>query len=33
MTISDGTRELFSREAWFDPIEGGMRERVRGFIQ
>jgi transposase-like protein len=25
--------ELFAGEAWFDPIEAGIRERVRGFIQ
>src|ERR671932_507456 len=24
---------LFAGEAWFDPIEAGMRERVRGFIE
>ena len=24
---------LFASEAWFDPIEAGIRERVRGFIQ
>jgi putative transposase len=24
---------LFAGEAWFDPIEVGIRERVRGFIQ
>jgi transposase-like protein len=24
---------LFSGEAWFDPIEAGIRERVRGFIE
>jgi transposase-like protein len=25
--------EPFSGEAWFDPIEAGVRERVRGFIE
>jgi len=25
--------EAFSGEAWFDPIEAGVRERVRGFIE
>jgi putative transposase len=29
---TDG-RELFSGEAWFDPIEAGVRDRVRGFIE
>ena len=24
---------LFAGEAWFDPIERGIRDRVRGFIQ
>ena len=24
---------LFAGEAWFDPIEVGIRDRVRGFIQ
>jgi len=24
---------LFAGEAWFDPIEAGIRERVRGFIE
>ena len=31
-TDADGTA-LFAGEAWFDPIETGIRERVRGFIQ
>src|SRR5690242_9481999 len=31
-TLADGT-EPFSGEAWFDPIEAGVRERVRGFIE
>src|SRR3982074_2432667 len=25
--------ELFAGEAWFDPIEAGIRDRVRGFIE
>jgi len=25
--------ELFMGEAWFDPIEAGIRDRVRGFIE
>ena len=29
---TDGTL-LFAGEAWFDPIEAGIRERVRGFIE
>jgi len=29
---TDGTM-LFAGEAWFDPIEAGIRERVRGFIE
>ncbi len=29
---ADGTG-LFAGEAWFDPIEAGIRKRVRGFIQ
>ena len=29
---TDG-RELFTGEAWFDPIEAGVRDRVRGFIE
>ena len=24
---------LFTGEAWFDPIEVGIRERIRGFIE
>ena len=31
-TEANGTL-LFAGEAWFDPIEAGIRERVRGFIQ
>ena len=31
-TQADGTA-LFAGEAWFDPIEAGIRERVRGFIE
>ena len=26
-------RDLFGGEAWFDPIEAGVRDRVRGFIE
>ena len=26
-------KALFSGEAWFDPIEAGVRDRVRGFIE
>ena len=28
-----GSTALFAGEAWFDPIEAGIRERVRGFIE
>ncbi len=31
-TDADGTA-LFGGDAWFDPIEAGIRDRVRGFIQ
>ncbi len=31
-TQVDGTA-LFAGEAWFDPIEAGIRDRVRGFIE
>ena len=31
-TDADGTG-LFAGEAWFDPIEAGIRDRVRGFVQ
>ena len=31
-TAADGTT-LFTGAAWFDPIEAGIRERVRGFIE
>jgi len=31
-TDADGTT-LFAGEGWFDPIEAGIRERVRGFIE
>ena len=24
---------LFAGEAWFDPIEAGLRDRIRGFIE
>lgn len=30
-TTPDAT--LFSGEAWFDPLEAGVRERIRGFIE
>src|SRR5206468_10254438 len=32
-TTLGGSMEPFSGEAWFDPIEAGVRERVRGFIE
>ena len=31
-TEADGTM-LFAGDAWFDPIEAGIRDRVRGFIE
>jgi putative transposase len=31
-TQADGT-SLFAGDAWFDPIEAGIRDRVRGFIE
>jgi len=31
-TDADGTT-LFTGDGWFDPIEAGIRERVRGFIE
>ena len=31
-TTPDAT-ELFAGEAWFDPIEAGLRDRVRSFIE
>ena len=31
-TQTDGTA-LFAGDAWFDPIEAGIRDRVRGFIE
>jgi transposase-like protein len=32
-TVETNGRELFAGEAWFDPIEAGVRDRVRGFIE
>ena len=31
-TDTDGTM-LFAGDAWFDSIEAGIRDRVRGFIE
>lgn len=28
-----GSTAVFAAEAWFEPIEAGLRERVRGFIE
>ncbi len=28
-----GEPALFAGEAWFDPLEAGLRERIRGFIE
>jgi len=32
-STTPATTALFAGEAWFDPIEAGLRERVRGFIE
>jgi transposase-like protein len=32
-TSLPGTEALFAGEAWFDPIEAGVRGRIRGFIE
>ena len=32
-TGADGTGLLFAGDAWFDPIEAGIRDRERGFIE
>ena len=32
MTTVDGAT-LFLGEAWSDPIEAGIRDRIRGFIE
>src|SRR4051794_41545989 len=32
-TSPPGTETLFAGEAWFDPIEAGVRGRIRGFIE
>jgi len=32
-TADTDVTELFTGEAWFDPIEAGVRDRVRGFIE
>src|SRR5512132_3355162 len=32
-TTSAGETTLFLGEAWFDPIEAGIREQIRGFIE
>ena len=29
----EGEAETFLFDNWFDPIEAGLRERVRGFIE
>jgi len=28
-----GDQALFAGEAWFDPIEAGLRDRIRGLIE
>jgi transposase-like protein len=32
-TTAAGGTGLFAGEAWFDPIEAGIRDRIRGFIE
>jgi putative transposase len=32
-TTTESTEGLFAGEAWFDPIEAGLRGRIRGFIE
>ena len=32
-TTNAESTALFAGEAWFDPIEAGIRDRVRGFIE
>jgi putative transposase len=32
-TATDTDRALFGGAAWFDPIEAGLRERIRGFLE
>src|SRR3712207_1210500 len=32
-TTATGEPALFAGPAWFDPIEAGVRERIRGFIE
>ena len=32
-TTATGEPALFAGEAWFDPIEAGLRGRIRGFIE
>src|SRR3954470_15552218 len=32
-TSPRGSEALFAGEAWFDPIEAGVRDRIRGFIE
>jgi hypothetical protein len=32
-TTGVSTEGLFAGEAWFDPIEAGLRGRIRGFIE
>jgi putative transposase len=32
-TAAASPEALFADEGWFDPIEAGLRERIRGFIE
>jgi hypothetical protein len=32
-TTVSHAEDLFAGDAWFDPIEAGIRDRIRGFIE
>jgi len=32
-SVDAGEPALFAGAAWFDPIEAGLRGRIRGFIE
>ena len=32
-TTPPGARDVLAGDAWFDPIEAGIRGRIRGFIE
>ena len=33
ITAAASPEALFAGEGWFDPLEAGLRERIRGFIE